>query len=133
VAHRRGEDWRCASRGSQYYIAPDLEYSYSWNGDCTTDIGCAVTVVNRFSNLAVLGGPVTTIRLDPTLASLTVEGFGRIRNSTLNPFDTAQSLTIDYLHLTIIGTSGRNKVLAVCRLTPLHADYPVTFEITLAQ
>jgi hypothetical protein len=82
--------------------------------------------------MAVLGGPVTTIKLDPSLKSLTLEGFGRIHNSTANPFNTAHSLLIDYMHLTFIGTSGSNKVLAVCKLTPLHAEYPVTFEITLA-
>lgn len=132
VAHNRGEDSRCSSAGSQYYIEPDLEYSFSWNGDCSSVSGCEVKVVNRFSNVAVLGGPVTRVRLDPSLASLVFEGFGRISNSTVNPFESAQSLTIDYMHITFIGTKGKNKALAECRALPKHENYPVRFETLVA-
>jgi hypothetical protein len=129
VAHRRGDDWRCSSKGSQYYIEPDLEYSYSWNGDCTSVDGCEITVVNRFTDIAVLGGPVTRVRIDPALDRLTLEGFGRVSNSiSANPFDVAQSITIDYMHITFIGVKGKGKELAVCRAIPLHENFPVTFE-----
>ena len=131
VAHSRGDDWRCSTKTSQYYIVPDLEYSYSWDGDCTSDAGCAVTVVNRFTDVAILGGPVVSITIDPLLDRLTFEGFGRISNATANPFDLPQSITIDYMHITLIGTKGKNKALAVCRATPLYEEYPVTFETTV--
>lgn len=132
VAHTRGEDYRCTNEGSQYFIYPDLEYSFSWIGDCTSAEGCDITVVNRFTDTAVLGGPVTRIRLDPSLDRLTLEGFGHISgSSTANPFDESHSIVIDYMYITFIGTKGKGKVLAVCKATPLHEEYPVTFE-TLA-
>jgi hypothetical protein len=131
VAHIRGDDWRCYTKGSQYYMAPDLEYSYSWDGDCTSDAGCDVAIVNRFTDIALLGGPVDRVRLDPLLDRVTFEGFGRIGNTTANPFDTPQSITIDYMHISFIGTKGKNKVLAMCRATPLHDEYPVTFETSV--
>lgn len=133
VAHRRGDDWRCSSKGSQYYIEPDLEYSFSWNGDCTSVDGCDITVVNRFTDVAVLGGPVTRIRIDPSLDRLTLEGFGRVNNSTANPFDMSQSITINYMHITFIGTKGKGKALAVCRAIPLHEEYPVSFETIVVE
>jgi len=133
VAHRRGDDSRCSSKGSQYYIEPDLEYSFSWNGDCTSVAGCDITVVNRFTDVAVLGGPVTRIRIDPSLDRLTLEGFGRVSNATANPFDMAQSITIDYMHITFIGTKGKNKALAVCMALPLHEEYPVKFETLVVE
>ena len=76
----------------------------------------------------MLGGPVTRVRIDPALESLTLEGFGRVSNSTANPFDMSQSITIDYMYITFTGTKGKNKALAVCRALPLHEEYPVTFE-----
>ena len=134
VAHTRGDDWRCVSKGSQYYIEPDLEYSFSWNGDCTSVDGCDITVVNRFSDVAVLGGPVTRVRLDPLLDRLTLEGFGRISNSiSANPFDVSQSITIDYMYITFIGTKGKGKELAVCRAIPRHENFPVKFETILIE
>jgi len=130
VAHRRGDDSRCSSKGSQYYIEPDLEYSFSWNGDCTSEEGCEITVVNRFTHVAVLGGPVTRIRIDPLLDKVVLEGFGWVNNTTAVPFDMSQSVIIDYMHITFIGTKGKDKALAVCRAIPLHEEYPVTFVTT---
>ena len=129
VAHRRGDDTRCSSKGSQYYIEPDLEYSYSWNGDCTSADGCDITIVNRFTDVAVISGPVTRVRLDAELDRLTLEGFGRVSNSiSANPFDVAQSIMIDFMHITFIGVKGKGKKLAVCRAIPLHENFPVEFE-----
>jgi len=131
VAHHKGDDWRCSAKGSQYYIVPDLEYSYSWYGDCTSDTGCDVMVVNLFTDVAFLGGPVDRVRIDPLLDRIKLEGFGHLSNTTANPFDSPQSINIDYMHITFIGTRGRDKALAVCRATPLHDEYPVTFETTV--
>jgi len=128
IAHSRSDDWRCTSPGSQYYIEPDLEYSFSWNGDCTSDSGCDVTVVNRFTDISVLGGPVVRVRYDPDLDRLTLEGYGRVSNTTANPFDSSQSITIDYMNVAFIGKKGKGKVLSLCRATPLHENFPVTFE-----
>jgi len=129
VAHARGEDYRCSSKGSQYFIHPDLEYSFSWNGDCTSVEGCDITVVNRFTNSAVLGGPVTRVRIDPSLDRLTLEGFGHISESdTADPFIESQSIDIDYMHISFIGVKGKGKVLGLCRATPIQEEYPVKFE-----
>jgi len=128
VAHTNGDDSRCTTKGSQYYIEPDLEYSFSWVGDCTSVAGCDVVVVNRFTDVAVLGGPVTRVKLDPSLDRLTFEGIGRISNSTSNPFDMQQSVTIDYFYITFFGTKGKNKKLAECRAYPVNDNYPVKFE-----
>ena len=133
VAHKRGDDSRCSSEGSQYFIEPDLEYSFSWNGDCTSVEGCEISVVNRFTHVAILGGPVTRIRVDPLLDRVTLEGFGRVNNTTAVPFEMSQSVIIDYMHITFIGTKGKDKALAVCRATPLHEEYPVTFETTAVE
>lgn len=113
-AHRRGDDWRC-EHSMLYSLVPDLQYSYSWNGDCTS--GCEVTIVNAFSNCGVFGGSV---------GRMTIEGFATATSSqpNLNPFTEAQSLSIDYFHVTLFGVKGNNKVLAVCKLTPTT---PVTF------
>jgi len=57
---------------------------------------------------------------------MTIEGFATATSSqpNLNPFTEAQSLSIDYFHVTLFGVKGNNKVLAVCKLTPTT---PVTF------
>lgn len=129
VAHRNGEDWRCMTEGSQYYMEPDLEYSYTWDGDCTSDAGCDVTIVNRFTDISVLGGPVNRVRFDMDLDRLTLEGFGRVSNTTPNPFDESHLIAIDYMLVTFIGAKGKGKALSVCRLTPVDANYPVNFDI----
>lgn len=110
--HRRGDDWRCEN-GGFFHIDPDISYSYSWNGDCTT--GCGVTIVNSFSNIGVIGGSV---------GRATIEGFATATSTANNPFNEPQSLLIDYLHVTLFGVKGNDKVLAVCKLTPAT---PVTF------
>jgi hypothetical protein len=114
--HNRGDDWRCNPGTLWAYIDPDMEYTFSWNGDCAT--GCGVSVVNVFSNYGAIGGSV---------GRMTIEGFATA--TTLaggNPFAEPQSLTIDYLHVTFFGVKGRDKVLAVCKLTPTEDDQ-VTF------
>jgi len=133
VAHARGEDWRCMSEGSQYYMEPDLEYSYTWDGDCASDAGCDVTIVNRFSNMAVLGGPVSRVRIDPDVDRVTLEAFGRVSNTTANPFDEFHLIEIDYMHVTFIGAKGHGKALSVCRLTPVDVNYPVDFDIVVLE
>lgn len=118
-AHRRGDDWRC-NNGPFYHLDPDIQYSYSWNGDCTT--GCGVTIVNAFSNIGILGNSVDR---------MTIEGFATATSTppNLNPFAESQSLSIDYFHLTLFGKKGNNKVLAVCKLTPTSAVTFVTSSV----
>ncbi len=114
--HLRGDDWRCNPGTMWAHIDPDMEYTYSWNGNCAT--GCGVTVVNTFSNNGTIGGSV---------GRMTIEGFATATAAAGgNPFAEPQSLTIDYLHVTLFGVRGRDKVLAVCKLTPLEAGQ-VTF------
>lgn len=116
--HRRGDDWRCTSGFISAEIDPDLEYSFSWAGDCTDDIeGCEVTVVNAFNNPWAMGNSVERF---------TLEAYGKITESATNPFSVPQSLTIDYVHLTLFAQKGKDKVLAICKLMP-NVGYPVTF------
>jgi len=113
--HRRGDDWRCANP-MWFYLVPDMEYSFSWNGDCTA--GCGVTVVNAFSNTGTIGGSV---------GRMTIEGFATATTAAgANPFAVPESLAVDYLHVTLFGVKGNDKVLAVCKLTPRSSN-PVKF------
>lgn len=112
-AHLRGDDWRCEPGRLFFHLNPDVQYSYSWNGSCAE--GCDVKIVNSFTNGRVVGGSVDRI---------TVEGFATAISTEENPFSEAQSLSIDYLHVTFFGCKGNNKVLAVCKYTPTT---PVTF------
>ena len=121
--HKKGDDWRCLPETRNLYNDPDMEYSFNWNGNCSTTEGCDVTVVNAFSNPGVIGGSVSR---------LTLEAFGMITESELNPFTESQSLTIDYLHVTLFAAKGHNKVLAVCKLTPMPG-YPVTLVTNLPE
>jgi hypothetical protein len=117
--HRRGDDWRCTSGSFWAYTEPDVEYSFSWNGDCTQ--GCPITIVNAFSRAVTIGGSVTRF---------TIQGFAVATTGTeFNPFTTAKSLTVDYLHLTLFGGGSGAKVLAVCKLTP-RAGSEVAFVTT---
>ena len=112
--HRRGEDWRC-SRNMYFHVYPDVEYAYSWNGNCPS--GCEVSIVNEFS---VLNTSVSRVR---------IEGFGVVTTNELNPFNVPQFIDIDYLHVTLFGVKGKNKVIAVCELIPRESN-PVTFVTT---
>lgn len=119
--HRRGDDWRCDSGRFWAHAEPDVEYSFSWNGDCTS--GCPVTIVNTFSNTGTIGGSVSRT---------TLQGFAMATTGTeFNPFTTSKSLTVDYLHLTLYGGGSGAKVLAVCKLTP-RAGSEVKFVTTPA-
>ena len=94
----------------------DLEYSFSWVGDCTSIDGCDVTIVNRFNNPWATGGSVER---------LTLEAYAKVTESSANPFAVARSLEVEYLHLTMFAAKGNDKVVAVCKLTP--GDDPVIF------
>lgn len=115
--HRRGDDWRCTAGTLWAHIDPDMGYSFSWNGNCAA--GCGVTIVNAFSNYGAIGGSV---------GKMTIEGFATATSTTGgNPFAEPQSLLIDYLHVTLFGVKGKNKVIAKCKLTPDESN-PIMFE-----
>lgn len=126
--HKRGDDWYCQTADLTTNVPMgvrkvDLEYSFSWAGNCTGSDGCNVTIVNRLNNPWSSGGSVSRV---------TLEAFAKATESSKNPFSEPQSLNIDYLHLTLFAAKGRDKVLAVCKLTP-HVDHPVTFVTVLAE
>jgi hypothetical protein len=119
--HTRGDDFLCDAKKMFWYLIPDVEFSYSWNGDCTSASGCGVTVVNDFSNIGFSGGS--------TVDHITIEGLGTAKTNTANPFSDSQSLSIDSLHVTFYSVKGKNKVAAVCELKP-RANFPITFDTT---
>ena len=112
--HRRGEDWRCSSP-MFFNIDPDVEYAYSWNGNCRS--GCGVSIVNE------------TTYINASVSRVRIEGFGVVFSDELNPFNESQLVSIDYLHVTLFGIKGKDKVLAVCELMPRKYN-PVTFTTT---
>jgi hypothetical protein len=116
--HRRGDDWRCAEHGEWMHASPNLEYSFGWAGDCTSSEGCTVTIVNRFVMMGSTSGLV---------GRLTMEAFtDGVQSTAKNPFFAALDLEIDYILVTKFDPKARNKVVAICELTPIPL-MPVTF------
>ncbi len=66
--HTRGDDFLCDVKKMYFYMVPDVEFSYSWNGDCTSASGCGVTIVNDFSRTSFNGAS--------SLDHITIEGLG---------------------------------------------------------
>lgn len=113
VAHQRGDDWRCPAYGEYMHIEPDLEYSFRWDGNCTSTDGCEVTIVNRFSNSGTIGGLVGHVTMEAIAPGVT--------SGTMNPFLSGQDLEIDRILVTKFATRGKNKVLAICELSPISS------------
>ena len=120
----KDNDWYCdPARNDWFNKVPDLEYTYSWSGDCTSAEGCDVVVVNRFS--------VSTMS-SPLYGAITIEAFASgitTADGNPNPFSEAQDIPIDYVHVTKFSPKNK-KILAICEAIP----YPdtITFHTSLS-
>ena len=111
------------ARNDWFNKVPDLEYTYSLSGDCTSAEGCDVVVVNRFS--------VSTMS-SPLYGAITIEAFASgitTADGNPNPFSEAQDIPIDYVHVTKFSPKNK-KILAICEAIP----YPdtITFHTSLS-
>ena len=124
IYFKKENDWYCdPDRNDWFNNVPDLEYSYSWTGDCTSAEGCEVVIVNRL-NMATMSSPL--------YGSITIEAFASgvtTDDGDPNPFSEDQYIPIDYVHVTKFDPKN-NKILAICRADP----YPdtVTFHTSLS-
>lgn len=109
--YARGTDWYCGDGWDDGYDSlleiPDLQYSYSWSGNCLT--GCDVSIVNR-------------IGMDGSFlySSITIEAFGSVITTDPegNPFAEAQDVMVDHLLVTKFAPKPAHKVLAICESFP---------------
>jgi len=122
IYFKKENDWYCdPDRDGWINKVPDLEYTYSWTGNCLT--GCDVTIVNRI-NMATMSSPL--------YGSITIEAFASgvtTEDDDPNPFSEAQDIPIDYVHVTKFSPKN-NKILAICRANPIPGR--ITFHTSLS-
>jgi hypothetical protein len=121
--YTKGNDWYCQDTLGGGYDdleeIPDLQYSYSWTGNCKSPLTCDVTIVNRMSMNTSM------------YSAITIEAFaeGTTDDPDGNPFAEDQDLIINRLLVTKFAPKGKAKVLAICEAFP--AVGTVTFHTSL--
>jgi hypothetical protein len=117
---KRGEQYWCDRPDVFRWAYPDLQYSYSWTGDCT--VGCDITIVNRIS------ADQTGFDLGNVTFEAVIEGVVTPGNPV--PFTVELHRNVNYLLVTKFAPKGKDKILAICKTFP--APGTLTFHISPA-